>query len=131
MSDSAATWAATVNEWQASGTADEDFAAERGVRVGALRYWARRIRRERGEALNRALAPALAKESDGSGRVEFGRVRVRGTQPSSRRAADDARAEASVAIVLEDIEIRVRDGADPRTVRAVVDAVRAVRRGRR
>jgi hypothetical protein len=77
MSDDG-TWARRVAEWRASGEPATTFSGGRGFSSSALRYWAKRLERERPKTV--ALARLVRADGvGGDGReilIEIGRARV-------------------------------------------------------
>ena len=64
MELSRAEWAEHVERWRLSGKTATGYCEEHGLKLGSLRYWSGRLRRESARALNETLetrAPRFAK----------------------------------------------------------------------
>ncbi len=72
MDLSRAEWAEHLERWRQSGETATRYCEEHGLKLGSLRYWSGRIRREVAESLNETMEPAVRK------RPRFARVRRRG-----------------------------------------------------
>jgi len=80
MELSRAEWADHLERWRQSGETATRYCEQHGLKLGSLRYWSGRIRREVAESLNETMEPAARK------RPRFARVRRRGRVEEKKEA---------------------------------------------
>jgi len=97
MTSSAGTeWVGHVEAWRTSGESAGDFCAQRGLKVGSLRYWSGRLRRESSEALDAAFeaSPVRLAKVCRTGR-SGGQGTSKGTAPTIRLESGGVQVEVS------------------------------------
>lgn len=100
-----AEWESRVASWRASGLTSKDFCRGRGYSPKSLLWWSCQLGRKRSEASPRP------------GGVRLARV-IRSTSAVSP-------VTTAVLIEIEGARVAVSSGANPETLRAVFDALRA------
>lgn len=104
-----------LEQWRRSGETATRYCDEHGLKLGSLRYWSGRIRRESGEALNEAFEEPLAK---------FAKVRRRGAARGKRPPP------APLRLVVGVVEVEVPVEFDAGTLRRVLEVLRSPGGGR-
>jgi hypothetical protein len=103
----AAEWSKVIAQWRASGETSKIFAARHGLNPGTLLWWSARLPKEGARskrAKPRVREPAFAEVRVRSGAVEVSAGRVEVVTRSGR-------------------VVRIEGAVDPRTLRAVIEAV--------
>lgn len=108
-------WAVHVAAWRDSGKTASVYCAEKGLKLGALRYWSGRIPPQ-GEGPNGA-------ELMMSRRVRFAQVRL----PSSERVVTGS----ALVLSIGEVSLQVPAGADVGVLRETVAMLLEVAGGRR
>jgi hypothetical protein len=109
-------WATHLEEWRRSGETATRYCEEHGLKLGSLRYWSGRIRRESGAALNEAFEKP----------TRFARVRtVKAERRASRSHAPKAKPPRAsrLVLVVGEVEVKVADDFDAEALGRVLDVL--------
>ena len=101
-----ALWAERVRAWRSSGKTASTFAADEGLTLSSLRYWAARL-------VRKPAAPAMV------------RLVAKSAGPAVVMPVADAKTELVVEV--GGAQVRVARGFDPELLRAVVGALGGAR----
>lgn len=107
-------WASHVSAWRASGQSVREYCEVRGLKVGSLRYWSGRIRREQDEALSRGLDVRS---------VRMAKVRTETKRSSSPGASRGRCSLSAIRIVVGEVQVEVGRDFDEQTLGRVLDVV--------
>jgi len=115
MELSRADWADHLEQWRRSGETATRYCEEHGLKLGSLRYWSGRIRRDSGRALNETFETSPPR---------FAKVR--------RRGRSEATSDKPTGLRLHVGEVQVEVGPefDAATLRRVLEVLRSAGGGR-
>lgn len=113
MQLSKAEWAEHLARWREGGETASRYCQEHGLKLGSLRYWSGRIRRESAKALNDAFegAPRFAK--------------VRGQDSGEQEVALARTTSTPLRLRVGGVEIEVAEGFDAQTLRRVIGVLQS------
>lgn len=113
MELSKAEWAEHLERWRRSGQTATGYCEQHGLKLGSLRYWSGRIRREVAESLDETVEPAP------STRPRFARVRRRG-----RAEPKDALQPAPIRLHVGEVQVEVPSEFDAGALERVLEVLR-------
>ena len=106
MELSRAEWAEHVERWRVSGKTATGYCEEHGLKLGSLRYWSGRIRRESARALNETFETRAPR---------FAKVR--------RREGSETSVSAALRLNVGEVQVEVPAEFDEGTLRRVLEVL--------
>lgn len=102
-------WAEHVARWRSSGLVARDYCVSQGLKLSSLRYWASKMRRDAGAALNEAVEGKPAR---------FAKVQLRSSKTT--RLPSPASSTRDLRVAVADMEVSVPEGFDAETLERVL-----------